>query len=257
MIELFWAELKRTWLEFIRYPAEAMGGVAIITMVFYGLFLGAQYMTGPASQFGDRLDAIVIGYVLWTLVVFVLVDIALNLQLETQTGTLEQVLLSPFGAPQIFFARAVASLTLRLALILSILIIIMGLTGSRVSFPLLLLLPLGSVIMGAYGLAFVVGSLALLFKRVQQLVGIFQFGLLFLMATPTEEWTGRAGVLAQLLPMTGGAGLLRDLMARGEPLDVGRWVISLGVGLVYLGMGLLCFRWAVEQAKRRGILGSY
>lgn len=257
MIELFGAELKRTWLQFIRYPAEAIGGVAITTIFFYGLFLGAQYMAGPASQFGDRLDAVVIGYVLWTLVIFVVNDIAINLQFETQTGTLEQVLLSPFGAPRIFTARAIASLTLRLTLITSILIIIMGLTGSRVSFPPVLVLPLVSVVMGAYGLAFVVGSLALLFKRIQQVLAIFQFILLFLMATPMEEWTGAAGWIGHLLPMTAGAGLLRDVMARGEPLDSGRWLISILAGGLYLGLGLSLFRWAVDQAKRRGILGSY
>lgn len=257
MVELFGAELKRTWLQFIRYPAEAIGGVVIITGLFYGLFVGAQYVAGPSSQFGERLDAVVIGYVLWTLVLFVVNDIAINLQLETQTGTLEQVLLSPFGAPRIFLARAIASLTLRLSLILAILLLIMGITGSQIRFPPALLLPLVSVITGAYGLAFVIGSLALLFKRIQQVVAIFQFGLLFLMAAPTEEWSGLPGLIGRVLPMTGGVGLLRDLMVREMPLEGGRWLLSLAVGCLYLGLGLVIFRWAVDQAKRRGILGSY
>ncbi len=257
MVELFGAELKRTWLQFIRYPAEAIGGVVILTGLFYGLFAGAQYVAGPTSQFGERLDAIVIGYVLWSLVLFVVNDIAINLQLETQTGTLEQVLLSPFGAPRIFLARAVASLTLRLTVILTILILIMGLTGSRVSFPPALFLPLISVVTGAYGLAFIIGSLTLLFKRIQQVLSIFQFGLLFLMAAPTEEWTGIPGLIGQILPMTGGVGLLRDLMVRQIGLNGGRWLLSLGIGCVYLAIGQIIFRWAVDRAKRQGTLGSY
>lgn len=257
MVELVRAELKRTWLQFIRYPAEAIGIVAVITIFFYGLFLGIQYVAGPASQFGDRLDAIVIGYVLWTLVLFIVNDIALSLQLETQTGTLEQVLLSPFSPPRIFLARAIASLTLRLSLILSILIIIMGLTGSRVDFPPVLVLPLLSVVTGAYGLAFILGSLAMLFKRVQQVLVIVQFGLLFLMAAPVEEWSGGAQLVGFLLPMTGGAGLLRNVMARGNALDLGQWLLSLGISSIYLGLGMMIFRWAVNQAKRRGILSSY
>lgn len=257
MVELFGAELKRTWLKFILYPAEAIGGVMILTGLFYGLFAGARYMAGPTSQFGERLDAIVIGYVLWSLVLFVVNDIAIALQLETQTGTLEQVLLSPFGAPRIFLARALASLTLRLSLILTILLIIMGLTGSRISFPPALLLPLISVVTGAYGLAFVIGALALLFKRIQQVLAIFQFGLLFLMAAPTEEWTGIPWVIGQVLPMTGGVGLLRDLMVRQIGLDGGRWLLSLGIGCLYLAVGQIIFRWAVDRAKRRGTLGSY
>jgi len=45
------------------------------------------------------------------------------------------------------------------------------------------------------------GALALLLKRVQQLLGIFQFALLFF-DDPTETWVGPLHVLALLLPMT-------------------------------------------------------
>jgi ABC-2 type transport system permease protein len=257
MLELFLAEFRRSWIQFIRYPAEAIGGVVITTSVFYGLFLSARYIAGPSLQFGDRLDAIVVGYTLWSLVLFIMTDIAGGLQYESQTGTLEQLFLSPFGAPVVFVMRAFASLMLRLAVILSILLIIMALTGSRLEFPPTLLFPLLTVLLGAYGLAFIMGSLALLLKRVQQLLGIFQFALLFLMATPTETWTGSLQVVRWLLPMTGGAGLLRDLMARGEALNFAQlsWALLNGVG--YFTVGLLIFRFAEREAKRRGMLGGY
>lgn len=257
MLELFRAELERKWIEFIRYPVEALGAIFVTTSFFYALFLGAQYMAGPASQFGERQDAVVIGYVLWTLVIFIVNDVGINLQVEAQTGTLEQVLLSPFSAPKIFVARALASLTLRLTLISTILVVILGLTGSRLAFPPVLILPLTSVILGAYGLSFLAGSLALLFKRIQQLLAIMQFGLLFLLAIPAEEWQGGMAVLGQLLPMVGGAGLLRDLMARGQGLDPWAWLISLAVGSGYFALGILTFKLAVRQAKSKGQLGSY
>jgi ABC-2 type transport system permease protein len=208
-------------------------------------------------QFGDRLDAIVVGYTLWSLVLFIMTDIAGGLQYEAQTGTLEQLFLSPFGAPMVFVMRAFASLVLRLAVILSILLIIMALTGSRLAFPPTLLLPLLTVLLGAYGLAFMMGSLALLLKRVQQLLGIFQFALLFLMATPTETWAGSLQVVRWLLPMTAGAGLLRDLMARGEALNLAQFSLALLNGIGYFTVGLLIFRLAEREAKRRGMLGGY
>jgi ABC-2 type transport system permease protein len=216
MVELFLAEFRRSWIQFIRYPFEAIGGIVITTCIFYGLFLSARYIAGPSLQFGNRLDAIVVGYTLWTLVLFIMTDLAGGLQYEAQTGTLEQLFLSPFGAPLVFVMRAFASLVLRLAVILSILLIIMMLTGSHIQFPPTLLLPLLTVLLGAYGLAFMMGSLALLLKQVQQLLGIFQFVLLFVMATPTETWAGSLQIVRWLLPMTAGAGLLRDVMARGE-----------------------------------------
>lgn len=257
MLELFLAEFRRSWIQFIRYPVEAIGGIVITTSIFYGLFLSARYIAGPSLQFGDRLDAIVVGYTLWSLVLFIMTDIAGGLQYEAQTGTLEQLFLSPFGAPMVFVMRAFASLVLRLAVILSILLIIIALTGSRLEFPPTLLLPLLTVLLGAYGLAFMMGSLALLLKRVQQLLGIFQFALLFLMATPTETWAGSLQVVRWLLPMTAGAGLLRDLMARGEALNLAQFSLALLNGIGYFTVGLLIFRFAEREVKRRGMLGGY
>lgn len=257
MFELFLAELKRSWIQFTRYPTEAIGGVVIITAVFYGLFLSARYIAGPNLQFGDRLDAIIVGYVLWTLVLFIMTDIAGTLQYEAQTGTLEQLFLSPFSASKVFLIRALAGLMLQLIELLSILLIIIVLTRSQLSFPPSLLLPLLTVLLGAYGLAFMMGSLSLLLKRVQQLLGIFQFALLFLLTVPTETWTGSLRVVGLLLPMMPGAGLLRNLMARGQMLDPIAFVIALGNGVAYFTLGLFLFHWAERETKRRGGLGGY
>lgn len=257
MLKLFLAEFRRSWIQFIRYPFEAIGGIFITTSIFYGLFLSAKYVTGTAFQLGDRFDAIVIGYVLWTLILFIMTEVATGLQYEAQTGTLEQIFLSPYGAVLVFFMRAIASLTRQLLIIGIILFIIMGLTGSRLTFPPILILPLITVLMSAYGLAFMMGSLALLLKRVQQILGILQFGLLFILATPAESWTGWGQVARWTIPMTGSAGLLRDVMAR----EVGLNWLELGLavlnGAVYLAVGLLLFRFCERQAKKQGKLSGY
>lgn len=86
MLELFLVDLKRTWTEFIRYPVEAISGIFITAFIFYGLFISTRYIAG-STLFGDRLDAIVVGYVLWTLVTFIIQSIAFGLQIEAQTGT--------------------------------------------------------------------------------------------------------------------------------------------------------------------------
>lgn len=250
-------ELKRTWTQTLRYPSEVIGGVVILSTVFYGVFLGTQYMAGPGASFGTRLDTVVVGYVIWSLVLYIVNDIATNLQMEARTGTLEQIFLSPFGAPRVFFARAIASLTLRLLLILVVIGIISAMTGSRLSFPPLLLLPLATLLLGSYGLAFFIGSLALVLKNVQQLLSLFQFFLFFLLAAPTEEWTGFAKSVANVMPILPSTGLLRDLMARDAGLDWHGWAIALVNGLFYFALGTLLFRWAEGKAKQQGSLGSY
>lgn len=257
VLTLFLAELRRGWIQFIRYPAEALGGIFIITALFYGLFLSTKYVAGPGFQLGDRLDSIIVGYVLWSLVTFILFNVAGTLQNEAQTGTLEQLFITPYGASRVFLTRAIADLLIQLVLIASILTLIMTLTGRYLAFPPVLIFPLVSVVMGAYGMSFAIGSLALVLKRIQQLLGIFQFALLFLLTVPSETWTGSMKILGLLLPMTTGAGLLRDLMARQQPLNLTQLSFALLNGAVYFGLGLLLFRWAERETKRRGRLGGY
>ncbi|MGB7485013.1 MAG: ABC transporter permease, partial [Phormidesmis sp.] len=157
----------------------------------------------------------------------------------------------------VFLARAIASLTLRSLLTLIVLLIIMAISGSQIAFPPMLLLPLTTLLLGAYGLAFFIGSLALVLKNVQQLLSLFQFCLFFLLAAPTEDWTGPARMIANVMPILPSTGLLRDLMAREQPLDWRGWAIALVNGLVYFAVGTLLFHWAEDKAKRQGSLGSY
>lgn len=264
-MELFLAELRRSWIQLIRYSTEAIAGVIVTTVVFYGLFLSATYIAGPNLQLGDiatqtqneRLDSVIIGYLLWTLALFIMTDIAGGLQRETQTGTLEQLFLSPFSAPRLFLTRAIASLTIQLTLIAGILLIILMLTGSRLTFSPAILPPFLAVILAAYGLAFAMGALSLLLKQVQQLLGIFQFALLFLLAVPTETWDGAARFLGLLLPMAPGAGVLRDVMARELPLQPVPLLLALTNGIVYLALGMFLFHRAEYETKKRGRLAGY
>ncbi|NJO40940.1 MAG: ABC transporter permease [Cyanobacteria bacterium RU_5_0] len=257
MLPLFLAELKRSWIQLIRYASEIVATIVGTTIIFYGLFLSTRYIAGSGFQFGDRLDSIIIGYVLWALMIFILSDIAGGLQNEARTGTLEQLFLSPYGAINVFLMRAIASLLLNLAINLGILLAILLLTGSQLAFPITLFPPLLAVLLGAYGISFAMGSLALLLKQVQQLLSIFQFALLFLFTAPVETWTGVWQVLGYLLPMAPGAGLLRDVMARNQGLDGVVLTIALLNGAIYLSIGLMLFRWAEREAKRSGKLAGY
>lgn len=258
MQHLFLAELKRTWIEFKRYPAEALATVFATTLIFYGLFLSAQFIAGRnISASGDRLDTVVVGYVLWSLILSVTNDIAAGLQMEAQTGTLEQVMLSSFGIPVVFLIRAMTTLISRLALILGLLLIIILITGVHLSFSPMLWLPLVSLLTSAYGLAFFAGALALIFKRVQNLLGLLQFSFLFLLAVPSYTWIPPLQKLALVLPMTPSADGMRQLMVQNQNLAGWQIATVLLNGIFYFTLGWLTFQWAERQAKHRGILSSY
>jgi ABC-2 type transport system permease protein len=257
MLELFIAQLKWSSIQYRRYASEAIGGVIALSATFYGLFLSASYIAGGAFKFGDRLDSVIVGYVLWSLVIFIMGGIPGTLQREAQVGTLEQLFISPFNATQILLFRAIGDLIIQTCLISIVLLVIMASTGRWLSFSPALVLPFITVVLGAYGIAFAAGGLALIFKSIQQLLGIFNFALLFLLTIPTETWSGAQQVLGWLLPMTTGAGLMRDLMARSQPLNLPLLGFALLNGLIYFAIGISAFRWAERETKRRGKLAGY
>ncbi len=262
MLELFVAELRRTWIQFIRYPSEAFFGIFITIITFYFLFAGANYIAGPNAGLNsptgsERLEVLVVGYIVSILVISVLATTSTTLEQEASTGTLEQIFLSPFPSLTIFILRAIASLSLRLVIVTISLGAILLITGTQLQFPPLMILPLMTLILSAYGVAFAVAGLVLVVKRVSQVLGAVQFGLFLLLGSPVETMTGIGQTIAFLAPMTPSAGLLRDLMARDLPFNGSLFAIALLNALVYLGLGLFCFAYSERMAKQRGLLSGY
>jgi hypothetical protein len=64
---------------------------------------------------------------------------------------------------------------------------LMALTGARLAFAPGVVLPFLAVLLGGYGLGFAMASLALLYKRVGQLLGLSQFLLLFPPPSPRRR----------------------------------------------------------------------
>ncbi len=257
MHRLFLAEFKRAWIEFKRYPAEAATGVLTFAAVFLGLFLGAKYMAGGTIHFGTRLDAIIVGYLLWTFTLIAFGNLAWMVQTESQTGTLEQVYLSPFGPRKVFLTRAVAGLAFQMLIVAGLLIVVLLITQRRLHVTLTVIPPIATIVMGSYGLGFLLGGVALIFKRVGNILNTSQFAVLFLVMTPVESWTGYTKIAGYLLPLVPSAGMLRDIMARGRAFDPADFAIALGNAIAYFALGLLLFSIADRYARSKGVIGGY
>lgn len=250
MLDLFLAEFWRSLLTLRRYPLELVGGVVTLSLLFYLLFLGARFLAGPGAEFGDRLEAVLAGYLLWTFTLSSYNSLSFGLMEEAQTGTLEQVFLTPYGPIPLFLVRNLAGLLTQGLLVLLVGLTLMALTGARLAFTPGGVLPFLVVVLGGYGLGFAMASLALLFKRVGQVLGLSQFLLLFLLQAPGS------GVFL-FLPLAPGAALARRMLAEGAPLEA--WSLGLAFlnSLAYFLLGLFLFRRAVRRAKRLGLLHGY
>lgn len=257
MLDLFLAELKRSWTIVWRYPLQAASGLLLTLILFMTLLAGIRYVAGPMSQFGDRLDTMIVGYVLWNTLVFAMGEIASGVEGEGRIGTLEQLFLSPLSGTRIFLVRALAGQTVVLVLNLGILGILLLVTGTRLHFPAALLLPLATAVSACYGIGLSLGALALVYKRVAPIIQMSQFALIALIMVPFETWHAGSANPFFLLPLVPSAALLRDLMARGQALDPFVLAVAAANAAVFLSLGAVLFHVAERAVKRQGMLGSY
>jgi ABC-2 type transport system permease protein len=260
---LLTAEVKRSWIEFRRYPVDAVSTIIVLSMFFLGLVLGARSIAGVRGPMNPQVaGGALVGFLMWFYGIAAVMGIAGDVTREAQVGTLEQVYLSPFGPPLILIFRQIASLIVVTIMIVGIAAICMLITKARLQWHLQQTIPLLLVTMvGLYGLGLILGGLALVFKRVQNLLMIVQFALLFVTMAQVERTTGALRIFVATFPLSQGTGMIRmisqgrtNLARLASNGDVAILIVS---SLAYLLVGLTMYRILDASARKRGLVGHY
>ena len=248
------AVLYREYLIFVRYPANAIGGIVIALFFFGVLFYGGRIVAGQALE--DSLEGIIVGYFLWTLSVGAYSAISNDLGSELQWGTLERHITTPFGFAPVALLKGVAKVVrtfLTSAIILAVMLLVSG-TTLRLD-PITVLVVAGLAITSVLGLGFAAGGITVLYKRIGNWLNLLQFGFIVLISAPVLDapWT-------RVLPLAHGSALLQRAMVDGVRL----WEFGLGdlgllfaVAIGYLLGGYVVFHYATRRARRLGVLGDY
>ena len=248
------AVLYREYLIFVRYPANAIGGVVVALFFFGVLFYGGQLLAGQALT--DSLSGIIVGYFLWTLSVGAYSSVSNDIGSEVQWGTLERHITTPFGFAPVALLKGVAKVVrtfLTSALILALMLL---LTGARLRLdPVTVVTVAGLSITSVLGLGFAAGGITALYKRIGNWLNLLQFGFIVLISAPVFEapWT-------RVLPLAHGSAMLQRSMVEGVRLwEFGLAELGLLVAVAagYLGAGYLVFHYATRRARRLGVLGDY
>ena len=182
---------------------------------------------------------------------------------EIQSGTLEQMYLSPLPSWVLLLGLAVASIVE--ALITAVLMYLLIHLVVPVTIPLRLsaLLPLTLLIVGSVGYSLMVGGLTLRFKRLEILKELLQaivfiFGGVFVSLDHMPQWMA---TVARFFPITPGISGLQQMLLAGNSLGAlagnGTLWWLIGDALAYLGLGIIVFSWCERMAKRLGTLGQY
>ena len=256
MLRLFVLEFVRILRLQLRYPMDFISGLLLLTLLFYGLLVGAQHMTG-VKDFGDNLEGIIIGYSAWIMVVAGLGQIPGDITGEAQRGTLESVFLSRYRVDAIFLARTLSGSLQNLLLTLAVVLVLLWLTGRRIAFPLVAVLPVATTIIASISLGFFAGGLALRFKQVARALTLAQYPLLFLIVAPFETMQAEVTNLSLLLPVVPSAITLRELTTGGKAL-VDRHIVAAVVNAgAYLAIGMFFFNRYVRKVRSYGILAGH
>lgn len=260
MLDLFLIELRRTLALTIRYPANFISSMMISTMSFYGLFMGAQYLSGQ-EVFGTNLDAMVVGWSAWVLATKGLNKPAFSVQTEADTGVLESVFLSRYPTWLTFLVRALTESVIDIVFIVVMVSLLVWLTGSSVAFPPTIVLPVPMLILAAIGFGLTVASVALQVKRLGSALPMLQMLLLFLMFTPFETWTtgleSGLGAMAMWLPMVPSVIMLRQEMAFGGAFDPILALQAVLNGIGWAAFGVMTFAVMSRRVRAKGLLAGY
>ena len=253
---LFEGSFRRAVIEMRRYAVDTISGIVTIFGFFVILFFGARAFGGGRPGFGNTLAALVVSYALWSLVQFTLSTLTFELTQEAQLGTLEQLGMSPFGLVRVLLARVLTILTVYVGMTIVLLVLMMATTGRWLNLAPLSTLPiLGLTILGVEGLGFMLGGVAIVFKRIQQVMQAWQIVVFGLIAAPVNRVP-----FTKYLPLTWGATLLRRVMvdkASITSMPAGDVLFLVANSVFYFGLGILVFRRFERVAREQGLLGHY
>lgn len=245
---------KQIWIELTRYAFDTVSSLVAMYMLFLVVFFGIQGVGGVTE--GQTLSSIILGFNVWVLLMFAYSSVASGLVGEAQTGTLEQLAMSPHGLLNTVLIRFWIAFLFVFIQITILLNLAMVTTGHWLHLDLLSVIPLllmtGTAILG---IGLVMGGLALVFKRVQNVSGLLQFGLIALVAAPVDQFPA-----LKLVPVSLGYQLLNRVMVDEvaiTDLPAGDLGILVGGAAVFLLVGALIFKAMEARARDRGLLGQY
>ena len=240
-----------------RYIVNSVSSLVSIYMIFILIFAGLQSVSKYANTgaLEGSLEGTIVGFFVWTFTIYAFSNLSWNLMNEAQTGTLEQLYLAPCGFKWVGAATLMSDFVFSFVPIMLLLFAMMATTGRWLRVDMVSLVPLLLItLLGAYGVGFALGGLALVFKRIQALFQIMQFVFIGLLVIPVHV----PGV--KCMPLALGNDLIRTVMVDGVRLwrlPPGDIVTAAAVGAVYLAVGIVIFSLCERVARNRGLLGHY
>ena len=233
----------------------------LVTVAF--IFIGATFFLGGGKFDTKQLPSLFLGYLVWFYARIVILTTSEDLMSEAQSGTLEQMYMSPVPTELLVLGRMLATLISTTIMVLLASISLIWLMRINIpmrweGLPVLLL-----TLVGLFGFSLMLGGAALVFKQIEALADLLQNALLFLTGSllPVSHFPNWLATFTKTLPITQGIIVIRNIMLGGQSLS-SAWfdgsLIWLAIhSTLYLCAGWLLFKWCERIAKKQGSLSHY
>ena len=237
---------------------------SFLELILFALFfLAIAFALGRGTFQREQVASLMLGFVGYIFFHMQTNRLFWGLLGEMQSGTLEQMYLSPLPSWLLTIGLQAASVV-EAALSAIVLYLLINLVVP-VTIPLrwAALLPLIMLVVGSVGYSLILGGLTLIFKRLEVLKEMFQIVVLMFggVFVSLDRMPGWMETIARFLPLTPGVEVLREILLEGISLlglaSDGTLLWLVGNAVVYLLLGIVIFQWCERIAKRRGTLGQY
>ena len=251
----FKAEIwRQVWL-YKKYPFNYFSDFILLIMMFMAIFFGGALVGG--GVLGTSLNALIIGYILWTLIQNTISQMGMSVTNQMQNGILEQQFLMPISARRLFFNKSLVNIIVSTLQATSALLIIMVLTDHWIKFPVILIVPFVLTLVATTGLGYIIISLVLRFKRIGSTLVIFQYVYLGILLTNFENFSFAIKCLSCVLPIFPMVSWMR-LAVNQHTYNLMFYVgASLFNAVFWLIIGLIMFEITNRNVKKNGSLALY
>jgi ABC-2 type transport system permease protein len=202
-----------------------------------------------------------VGFIAFTFFYLQSVKLFWRLLGEIQSGTLEQVYLSPLPSWLVVAAGRVVAAVIETMFVVFMLYATTSLfVDLDIPWHAGVMLPLLFLVVASVGYSLVLGGLTLVLKRVEMLADLMLVPVFVAsgMLVPLDQLPGWLAAIGRVLPVTHGLESMRGVVFEGRSFGVMWgdgglvWVVASALG--WLLVGIVCFRLGERIAKRQGSL---
>lgn len=242
------------WLRPMTYLASKVAGP--LGQILFFTFLGT-YATGQESA-----SFYVIGNAVQVAALSGIFGVTFSISGDRWAGTLPYLFGTPSNRLTLFVGRSLVHIIdgmLGVALGLMWGVLLLGLDLSQAD-PLALLLTILITSFSTSGMGLMLGSLSLITVNVMFINNTVYFLMLIFSGSnlALETMPGWMQAISTGIPLTRGISAVRALIDGSRLADVsGLLFEEIGIGVLYIILGYLLFRWFERQAKRKGSLEAF